>query len=59
MIEYHGYNYQIWDAFLNEIYGVQKQFSASEMDALRMKQRLWIKDRDAAPDQPNEEKVAH
>ncbi|ASB59988.1 hypothetical protein SC22_17785 [Bacillus sp. A053] len=49
MIEDYGYNYQMWDGLLNEIYGVlQNQLSASDMAALKGKQRQWIKDRDAA-----------
>ncbi|WP_281526479.1 lysozyme inhibitor LprI family protein [Intestinibacter bartlettii] len=35
---------ELWDDALNEIYGVLKtQLSTSEMDALRTKQRAWIK----------------
>lgn len=42
-----GELYEKWDAMLNEIYGVLKeQLSTSEMDALRTKQRAWIKYRD-------------
>ncbi|UHH08179.1 DUF1311 domain-containing protein [Bacillus subtilis] len=49
MIEDYGYNYQMWDGLLNEIYGVlQKQLPASDMAALKVKQRQWMKDRDAA-----------
>ncbi|KJJ40318.1 hypothetical protein UM89_20530 [Bacillus subtilis] len=49
MIEDYGYNYQMWDGLLNEIYGaLQKQLSASDMAALKIEQRQWIKDRDAA-----------
>ena len=40
--------YNLWDDKLNEIYGVLKQqLSKSEMDALRQKQRQWIKYRDS------------
>ncbi|MDK2599311.1 DUF1311 domain-containing protein [Bacillus stercoris] len=44
MIEDYGYNYQMWDELLNEIYGVlQNQLSASDMAALKIEQLQWIK----------------
>ncbi|MDY0943796.1 lysozyme inhibitor LprI family protein [Priestia megaterium] len=44
-----GENYQMWDKVLNDIYGeLKNQLSASEMNDLKIKQRQWIKDRDAA-----------
>ena len=37
----------MWDALLNEVYGVLKeQLSTEEMDQLRTEQRNWIKHRD-------------
>lgn len=43
-----GANYQMWDQVLNDIYGeLKNQLSASEMNDLKIKQRQWIKDRDA------------
>lgn len=47
VIQDHGFNYQLWDDALNEIYGILKtQLTESEMNELRSKQRQWIKDRD-------------
>ncbi|WP_394223526.1 lysozyme inhibitor LprI family protein [Priestia aryabhattai] len=44
-----GDNYYMWDKVLNDIYGeLKNQLSASEMNDLKIKQRQWIKDRDAA-----------
>ncbi|MEH7178250.1 lysozyme inhibitor LprI family protein [Neobacillus vireti] len=39
--------WEMWDALLNEVYGVLKeQLSTEEMDQLRTEQRNWIKHRD-------------
>ncbi|MBS4218356.1 DUF1311 domain-containing protein [Bacillus sp. FJAT-49711] len=39
--------YDVWDEWLNEVYGVLKaQISTEEMDELRKEQRDWIKHRD-------------
>lgn len=39
--------WSIWDSLLNEIYGdLEKLLSEKEMDALRLEQRDWIKERD-------------
>ena len=39
--------WEMWDALLNEVYGVlKKQLSTEEMDQLRTEQRNWIKHRD-------------
>ncbi|MCR2823278.1 lysozyme inhibitor LprI family protein [Lederbergia panacisoli] len=39
--------YDVWDDWLNEVYGVLKeQLSTEEMDQLRIEQRDWIKYRD-------------
>ncbi|MDM8148512.1 lysozyme inhibitor LprI family protein [Priestia megaterium] len=44
-----GNNYYMWDKVLNDIYGeLKNQLSTSEMNDLKIKQRQWIKDRDAA-----------
>jgi uncharacterized protein YecT (DUF1311 family) len=49
LVEDYGYNYQLWDAALNEIYDVLKnQLSESNFNNLRNEQRQWIKDRDSA-----------
>lgn len=48
MIEDYGYNYQMWDGSMNEIFGgLQKQLSASDMVGLKSEQRQWMKDRNA------------
>lgn len=48
--------YQRWDRALNDIYGVLKeQLSASEMDALRQKQREWIDYRDTNAEKGTEQ----
>ncbi|MFE4029349.1 lysozyme inhibitor LprI family protein [Priestia sp. YIM B13551] len=42
-------NYDMWDKVLNDIYSeLKNQLSSSEMNNLKIKQRQWIKDRDAA-----------
>ncbi|SDE14776.1 Protein of unknown function [Priestia aryabhattai B8W22] len=42
-------NYDKWDKVLNDIYSeLKNQLSSSEMNDLKIKQRQWIKDRDAA-----------
>lgn len=47
MEEAQSEEYRIWDAALNEIYGVLKeQLSSEQMDKLRAEQQQWIKDRD-------------
>ncbi|MDP9579713.1 UNVERIFIED_ORG: uncharacterized protein YecT (DUF1311 family) [Bacillus sp. 1751] len=47
--EVSGTNYQMWDKVLNQIYGeLKNQLSSSEMNDLKIKQRQWIKDRDAS-----------
>lgn len=44
-----GQRFDVWDALLNEIYGVLKeQLPHEEMDNLRKEQRIWIKNRDAS-----------
>lgn len=44
--------YELWDALLNEVYGVLKtQLSDKEMQQLRTKQREWITYRDAKADE--------
>jgi uncharacterized protein YecT (DUF1311 family) len=48
MAEDYGFNYQLWDVVLNEIYAELKvQLSESEMTNLRNEQRNWIQTRDA------------
>ncbi|MGE7718326.1 Uncharacterized conserved protein YecT, DUF1311 family [Priestia megaterium] len=47
--EVSGNNYQMWDKVLNQIYGdLKNQLPSSEMNDLTIKQRQWIKDRDAS-----------
>lgn len=44
----YGFNYQLWDGVLNDIYGVLKtQLSESELSNLRNEQLKWIETRDA------------
>ena len=43
--------YKKWDAALNEVYGVlEEELSIEEMDTLRVEQRKWMEERDAAAD---------
>jgi uncharacterized protein YecT (DUF1311 family) len=43
--------YKKWDAALNEVYGVlEEELSKEEMDTLRVEQRKWMEERDAAAD---------
>ena len=51
MISDSSYNLEMWDAVLNEIYGVlNKELPQSEMNQLRGEQRQWIIDRDETAD---------
>lgn len=46
-----GELYQLWDDELNIVWGYLKDtLSSTDMDKLRIEQRAWIKDRDAAID---------
>lgn len=49
MIEDFGYNYQLWDQALNQIYTqIKMQSTESDFAKIRDEQRQWIADRDAA-----------
>ena len=51
-----GQQYRLWDGILNELWGVLKQVqSEEEMEVLTLRQRDWIKDKEAAADEAGKE----
>lgn len=51
-----GQEYRLWDGVLNELWGVLKQVqSEEEMEVLTLRQRDWIKDKEAAADEAGKE----